>query len=281
MVLLQGRAHPYEGNRHWQSALYVWVLRELGVRVLILTNATGGLNQTYHVGQLVLIKDQLDLPTFAGANALYGLRDERLYEQRFVHMRCAYDLELRRLALSCARDLWGESALSLDGGPEGPGIVQVRDRADLIPFHSHPTTVDYDRQVLGSLMCSFRSDISCLQGVYTLRAGPTYETAAECRALRTLGGDVVGMSTAYETVVARAVGLRVLCVSVVTNLLDLSPEADATPLGATEVTRSPPPNPSAAVPPEAADMHLKEVLVEGQRAAARVSLLIGRILENL
>lgn len=145
MVLLQGRAHPYEGNRHWQSALYVWVLRELGVRVLVLTNATGGLNQTYHVGQLVLIKDQLDLPTFAGANALYGLRDERLYEQRFVHMRGAYDLELRRLALSCARDLWGESALSLDGGPEGPGIVQVRDRADLISFHSDPTTVDYDR----------------------------------------------------------------------------------------------------------------------------------------
>ena len=126
VVLLQGRAHPYEGNRLWQSALYVWVLRELGVRVLVLTNATGGLNPAYSVGQLVLIKDQLDLPTFAGVNALYGLRDVRLYEQRFVPMRAAYDLELRRLALTCARDLWGESALTLEGGFDGPGVVQVR-----------------------------------------------------------------------------------------------------------------------------------------------------------
>ena len=60
--------------------------------------------------------------------------------------------------------------------------------------------------------------------MYTLRAGPTFEKAAECRALRKLGGDVVGMSTAYETVVARAVGLRVLCISLVTNLQNLSPE---------------------------------------------------------
>ena len=126
VVVVQGRAHPYEGHRHWQSALYVWVLRELGVRVLVLTNAAGGLNPAYRVGQLVLVKDQLDLPTFAGMNALYGMRDVRLFEQRFVPMRAAYDLELRRLALTCARDLWGESALTLDGGPEGPGLVQVR-----------------------------------------------------------------------------------------------------------------------------------------------------------
>lgn len=141
LVLLQGRAHPYEGNRHWESALYVWVLRELGVRVLVLTNAAGGLNQAYRVGQLVLVKDQLDLPTFAGANALYGLRDARLYEHRFVSMRGAYDLELRRLVLTCARDLWGESALTLEGGPEGPGIVQVRGRTAWL--HSHATTKTY------------------------------------------------------------------------------------------------------------------------------------------
>lgn len=126
VVLLQGRAHPYEGYRHWQSAFYVWVLRELGVRVLVLTSASGGLNPEYRVGQLVLVKDQIDLPSFAGLNAIYGLRDERLVEQRFVSMRGAYDLELRRLLLACARDLWGASALTLEGGPNGPGIVQVR-----------------------------------------------------------------------------------------------------------------------------------------------------------
>ena len=85
-------------------------------------------------------KDQLDLPTFAGVNALYGLRDARLYEQRFVPMRAAYDLELRRLALTCARDLWGESALTLEGGPEGPGVVQVRPPSLLTRFTSYAYT---------------------------------------------------------------------------------------------------------------------------------------------
>ena len=113
--------------------------------------------------------------------------------------------------------------------------------------------------------------------MYTLRAGPTFETAAECRALRALGGDVVGMSTAYETVVARAVGLRVLCISLVTNLQDLNPEPDATPFGANETPREP----YTAASPVAENMHKKEVLVEGQRAAERVAQLIGRFLERL
>ena len=119
------------------------------------------------------------------------------------------------------------------------------------------------------------------QGVYTLRAGPTFETAAECRALRTLGGDVVGMSTAYETAVARAVGLRVTCLSVVTNMQELNPEVDATPIGDAREPRSEAPSgaPRAAAPVEA--LLEKQVLSEGLRATERLALLIGRFLERL
>jgi purine-nucleoside phosphorylase len=55
------------------------------------------------------------------------------------------------------------------------------------------------------------------EGVYAFSAGPTYETRAECRALRLLGGDVVGMSTVPEIIVARHSGIRVLAFSLVTN----------------------------------------------------------------
>lgn len=113
--------------------------------------------------------------------------------------------------------------------------------------------------------------------MYTLRAGPTLETAAECRALRTLGADVVGMSTAYETVVARAVGLRVLCLSLVTNMCDLSPEPDA------DATHETPcvPHAAAVAAPQATDDLLNEVIVTGQRAAGRMALIIGCLVERL
>ena len=124
------------------------------------------------------------------------------------------------------------------------------------------------------------------QGVYTLRAGPTFETAAECRALRALGGDVVGMSTAYETVVARAVGLRVLCISLVTNMQDLNSELDATPMptptSATLANETSHEKSSINVMhTEADNVLVNEVFVEGQRAAERIALLIGRFLESL
>ena len=116
--------------------------------------------------------------------------------------------------------------------------------------------------------------------MYTLRAGPTFETAAECRALRTLGGDVVGMSTAYETVVARAVGLRVLCISLVTNMQELNSEPDATPEPAAPAKETPH-EPRTVMHAEAENVLVKEVFVEGQRAAERIALLIGRFLERL
>lgn len=66
------------------------------------------------------------------------------------------------------------------------------------------------------------------EGVYAFAAGPTYETRAECRLLRTLGADVVGMSTVPEVITARHCGLRVLAFSLVTNnaILEAGPRGD-------------------------------------------------------
>lgn len=61
-------------------------------------------------------------------------------------------------------------------------------------------------------------DPSLAEGVYAGLPGPHYETPAEIRMLRTLGADLVGMSTVHETIAARAAGAEVLAVSLVTNL---------------------------------------------------------------
>lgn len=170
-VVMQGRFHPYEGHSYWRAALYVWVLRQLGVKVLVLTNAAGGLNRSLKAGKLCLLKDHLDLPGCSGGTPLYGMNDARLYSERFVPMANAYDRALRRSLLAAARSL------------------------------------------------GFGDEV--MEGVYAVRSGPNYETPAEGRMLIGMGADVVGMSTVFEAAAARAVGLRVLALSLVTNMVSL------------------------------------------------------------
>jgi purine-nucleoside phosphorylase len=77
----------------------------------------------------------------------------------------------------------------------------------------------YDRR-LGerALATARRADFACHRGVYIGMLGPTYETRAEIRMLRYLGGDAVGMSTVPEAIVAAHAGLRVLGLSTITNV---------------------------------------------------------------
>jgi purine-nucleoside phosphorylase len=102
VAVLRGRFHLYEGHAPGLLALPVRVSHALGVRRLIVTNAAGGLNPTYHQGDLMLIQDHIGLPTLGGLHPLIGANDDML-GPRFVPMGNAYDTELRELAQIAAR----------------------------------------------------------------------------------------------------------------------------------------------------------------------------------
>ncbi len=162
VAVMSGRAHLYEGNTPWQSTFGVRVLRKLGARSIVLTNAAGGINLALQRGALVLISDHINLQ---GSNPLVGPNDDSL-GPRFPDMSDAYSREFREIAKRVAAKL----------------------------------------------------GIAVAEGVYAAMLGPSYETPAEIRFLRTIGADVVGMSTAAEAIVANHMGMKVLGISCVTNM---------------------------------------------------------------
>ncbi len=162
VLVMAGRAHLYEGYTAQQSVFGVRELARRGVRSLVLTNAAGGINLSYHPGQLVLISDHINL---LGANPLTGPNDDSL-GPRFPDMSEAYSGEYREIA-----------------------------------------------KTAGAAM-----GVALEEGVYAAVPGPSYETPAEIRYLRTIGADLVGMSTVPETIAANHLGLKVLGISCVTNM---------------------------------------------------------------
>jgi purine-nucleoside phosphorylase len=92
-----------------------------------------------------------------------------------------------------------------------------------------PLTDAYDPKLrVAALDASERTGVALRQGVYVMLSGPSYETRAEMRMLRALGGDAVGMSTAHETIVARHAGVDVLAFSLITNKATDDVETGAT-----------------------------------------------------
>ncbi|MDT8305406.1 MAG: purine-nucleoside phosphorylase [Anaerolineae bacterium] len=174
VLVQQGRAHFYEGYSPAQITLPVRVMRALGIEMLIVTNAAGGLNPEFSAGDLMLINDHLNLPGLAGNNPLRGPNDDSA-GARFPDMTFPYDSELRALA----------------------------------------------REVAGD------EEIPLQEGVYAYVGGPSYETPAELRLLRTIGADAVGMSTVPSVIVARHARLRVLGISTITNMTTPDPQPGA------------------------------------------------------
>ncbi|KAK9517105.1 hypothetical protein VZT92_025007 [Zoarces viviparus] len=102
-VCMQGRFHFYEGYSMHKVTYPVRVFYLLGVKTVIVTNAAGGLNGSYEVGDIMLIKDHINMPGFAGQNPLCGHNDVR-FGERFPCMSDAYDHELRALVKQTAEE---------------------------------------------------------------------------------------------------------------------------------------------------------------------------------
>jgi purine-nucleoside phosphorylase len=101
VVAMQGRLHFYEGNSQRQIAFAVWTLRLLGAEILVVTNAAGGINPAFSVGDLMLITDHINL---TGDNPLIGPNPQR-FGPRFPDMSSAYSPEYRQLAAEAAARL--------------------------------------------------------------------------------------------------------------------------------------------------------------------------------
>ena len=101
VLVMQGRAHYYEGYSIAQIGVPIRVMRLLGVEVLIVTNAAGGVNLTYQAGEVMLIHDHVNLIGMAGLNPLRG-PNIAAFGPRFPGMNAAYDPQLRELARKIA-----------------------------------------------------------------------------------------------------------------------------------------------------------------------------------
>lgn len=145
-----GRTHLYEGKGMEPVVHGVRTAVKAGCKVIILTNACGGINTAYRVGQPVLIRDHISL---TAQSPLVGAT--------FVDLTDLYSKRIRAIMKS--------------------------------------------------------ADSSLQEGVYVHWRGPTYETPAEIHMMRTLGADLVGMSTVPEAIAAHALGAEVLGISLVTN----------------------------------------------------------------
>lgn len=161
VVAMAGRFHYYEGYSMKEVTFPVRVLKLLGIELLVISNAAGGTNPDYEAGDIVFVRDHINMQP---ENPLRGPNDDRL-GVRFPDMLATYDRKLNVKALALAK----------------------------------------------------ANNIRAHEGVYYGLQGPNLETPAEYQFIHRVGGDLVGMSTVPEVLVARHMDLAVFVLSVVTN----------------------------------------------------------------
>ena len=162
VVAMAGRFHFYEGYAQQDVVFPIRVMKLLGIETLLLSNAAGGVNPSYKVGDLMIIKDHV---SFFTPNPLIGKNIAEL-------------------------------------GPRFPDMSE--------PYKKH--------LIQKAKAIAAKNNFDIKEGVYVAVTGPTFETRAEYKLINILGGDVVGMSTVQESIVANHMGLQVFAVSVVTDV---------------------------------------------------------------
>ena len=163
-LVFQGRFHLYEGYSPQAVTFPVRLLQALGAGYLIVTNAAGGLNLDFKAGDIMLIRDHINL---TGANPLTGPNNSA-WGDRFPDMTQVYDSGLaQKVAFICQN-----------------------------------------------------CNIDIRNGVYAGLLGPSLETPAEIRFLRTIGADAVGLSTIQEVIAAVHARMKIVGLSIITNIND-------------------------------------------------------------
>ena len=159
VAVLSGRTHFYENGKADTMRNPIKLLKDLGVKKLVLTNASGSLRNNIPTGSLMVIEDHIN---FSGLNPLIGENSE----ERFVNLTVAYDKDISEMILKAGNE----------------------------------------------------QNINIKRGIYAWFSGPSFETPAEIKAIRSLGADVVGMSTVPEVILSRFCKIKVAGISVVTNM---------------------------------------------------------------
>lgn len=162
VMAMQGRFHYYEGYSMEELTFPIRVMKAMGVETLILSNASGGLNPDFEIGDIMIIDDHINLMP---ENPLRGKNIDEL-GPRFPDMSEVYNKNLIREAKKIAR----------------------------------------------------HNKLRYQTGVYAAVSGPTFETPAEYRYIRTIGADAVGMSTIPEAIIARHMDMNVFAISLITDL---------------------------------------------------------------
>ena len=102
-LVMQGRVHYYEGYSMAEATLPVRVMQRLGIQILVVTNAAGGVNPAYQPGEVMLISDHINMVGMNGLNPLIGPNLEE-FGPRFPDMSQAYDRSLRTIARQVAEE---------------------------------------------------------------------------------------------------------------------------------------------------------------------------------
>ncbi|MCP3874817.1 MAG: purine-nucleoside phosphorylase [Desulfobacteraceae bacterium] len=172
IMMMQGRCHLYEGYSPAQVTFPIRVMQELGVKTLILSNAAGGINLNFSAGDIMIIKDHINL---TGQNPLSG-NNEDGWGIRFPDMIQVYDPDLMDLVHKAAK----------------------------------------------------KNQISIQTGVYAGLCGPSLETPSETRFLKTIGCDAVGFSTVMEAIAGVHASMKILGLSMITNINNPDAPAETT-----------------------------------------------------
>jgi purine-nucleoside phosphorylase len=162
VVVMQGRFHYYEGYTMQQVGYPVRVMKELGISKLFVSNASGGVNPSFEIGDVMILNDHINL---LPSNPLIGHNDKYF-------------------------------------GPRFPDMSEPYDRGLIKKAHEIAQSLGYKVQ----------------EGVYVSVSGPCFETPAEYKYMRIIGGDAVGMSTVPEVITARHMSIPCFAVSVITDI---------------------------------------------------------------